>query len=128
MGKIIGSSIVIYDDFNNVLIAERGKGKNTPKVWGIFGKDIKGKETEEKCVLKAIDKDLKCTVFDLKELNTYSNTGSNDGELIKGYSGTVKEYLTCHKSINSVKWIGKKEIDNYNFSDLDRAMLEDFWK
>ena len=128
MGNVVGCSIVIYDDFNNVLIAERGKGKNTPKVWGIFGKDIKGKETEEKCVLKAIDKDLKCTVFDLKELNTYSNIESNDGVLIKGYSGTVKEYLTCHKSINSVKWIGKKEIDNYNFSDLDRAMLEDFWK
>ena len=37
MGKVVKSTIVIYDDFKNILIAERGKGKNTPKQWGLFG-------------------------------------------------------------------------------------------
>ena len=27
MGKVVKSTIVIYDDFKNILIAERGKGK-----------------------------------------------------------------------------------------------------
>ena len=44
MGKVVRCSIIIYDDFDNVLIAERGK-KNE-RTWGIFGKEIKGKETD----------------------------------------------------------------------------------
>ena len=45
MGMITRCSIIIYDDFGNVLIAERGK-RNERK-WGTFGKEIKGKETED---------------------------------------------------------------------------------
>ena len=70
MGSLVKCSIIIYDDFGNVLLAERGK-KNE-RTWGLFGKDIKGKETDEKCISKAIDKDLKCTIFDLK--SSISNT------------------------------------------------------
>ena len=36
MGMITRCSIIIYDDFGNVLIAERGK-RNERK-WGTFGK------------------------------------------------------------------------------------------
>lgn len=122
---VVRCKIVIYDDFNNVLIAERGKGKNTPKVWGLFGKEMKGKEDEEKCITKAVDKDLKCTVFDLKFLNEIKV--SNE-EVIKVFTGTVKEYLTTHKTINMVKWIGKKEITNYNFEDEDLHILNEFFK
>ena len=50
MGKVVKSTIVIYDDFKNILIAERGKGKNTPKQWGLFGKELKGKETAERAL------------------------------------------------------------------------------
>ena len=56
MGSLVKCSIIIYDDFGNVLLAERGK-KNE-RTWGLFGKDIKGKETDEKCISKAIDKDF----------------------------------------------------------------------
>ena len=48
MEKILRCSILIVDDFNNVLVAERGKGKGAIKTWGLFGKEIKGKEDEEK--------------------------------------------------------------------------------
>ena len=39
MGKVVKSTIVIYDDFKNILIAERGKGKNTPSNGGYLGKN-----------------------------------------------------------------------------------------
>ena len=32
-------SIIIYDDFGNVLIAERGK--KSERTWGIFGKELR---------------------------------------------------------------------------------------
>ena len=125
MSDTIKCSIVIYDDFNNVLIAERGKGKKVIKQWGIFGKEIKGKETDEKCILKAVDKDIKCTIFDLKHFNTYNLNDENNKHQV--YTGTIKEYITCHKSINSVKWIGKSEIDKYAFNDEEKQILIDYF-
>lgn len=121
---VVRCKIVIYDDFNNVLIAERGKGKNTPKIWGLFGKEVKGKEDDERCITKAVDKDLKCTIFDLK---AFKEIKISDDELLKVFTGTVKEYITTHKSINTVKWIGKKELNNYNFEDEDIHILNDFF-
>lgn len=126
MNNIVKCSIVIYDDFNNVLIAERGKGRNVIKEWGIFGKDLKGKETEEKCILKAVDKDIKCTIFDLNPFKTYKL--NHESEEMKVYTGTIKEYITCHKTINSVKWINKNQIDDYNFKDEEKLILKDFFE
>ena len=85
MGMITRCSIIIYDDFGNVLIAERGK-RNERK-WGTFGKEIKGKETEEKCISKAVDKDIKCTIFDLKPFKEYNLEGEEKAEKMinKGY-------------------------------------------
>ncbi len=125
MSNIVKCSIIIYDDFNNVLIAERGKGKKVVKEWGIFGKSIKGKETEEKCILKAVDKDIKCTVFDLKPFKTYIL--NDQDEKLQVYTGTIKEYITCHKTINSVKWIGRRELDNYQFNQEEKQILKDFF-
>ena len=95
MGKVVRCSIIIYDDFDNVLIAERGK-KNE-RTWGIFGKEIKGKETDEKCINKAIDKDLKCTIFDLKPFKDYT------------------------------KWIAKNKLNDYNFNEEELKILKDFF-
>lgn len=124
MGNVIRCSIIIYDDFGNVLIAERGK--KTERTWGLFGKEIKGKETVEKCICKAVDKDIKCTIFDLKQFKEYNTSDSNEGLMV--FTGSVKEYLTSHKTINSLKWINKAELENYNFNKEDLEILNDYFK
>jgi len=127
MGKVIRCSIVICDDFNNVLIAQRGKvKKNTPAVWSLFGKEIKGKESDEKCITKALEKDLKCNVFELAPFKEYIINKENE-ESLMSYTGKVKEYLTCHKEINKIMWIGKKDIDRYEFSEEEKQVLLDFF-
>lgn len=122
MGKKVRCSIVIFDDFGNVLVAERGK--KAERVWGLFGKELKGKETDEKCISKAVDKDIKCTVFDLNKFKEYD---VNEDEQLKVFTGCVKEYITTHKTINSVKWIAKKEIEDYNFNEEDKKILLDYF-
>ena len=127
MGKVIKCSIIIYDDFNNVLIAQRGKvKKNCSVIWSIFGKDMKGKESEEKCITKALEKDLKCNIFDLAPFKEYV-VNEDNGESLMVYTGKVKEYLTCHKEINKIMWIGKKDIDRYEFSEEEKQVLLDFF-
>jgi len=123
MGIVTRCSIIIYDDFGNVLIAERGK--RNERTWGIFGKEIKGKETEEKCISKVVDKDIKCTIFDLKPFKEYV---LEDEKKLKVFTGGVKEYLTCHKSINDIKWISKKNIEDYIFNDEDKMILNDYFQ
>lgn len=122
MDKILRCSILIVDDFDNVLIAERGKGKGTIKTWGLFGKEIKGKEDEERCITKAVDKDIKCNVFDLKIFKDYYENDS-----LRVFVGTVKEYITCHKSINQVRWIGKNDLDKYNLNEEDYNILNEYF-
>lgn len=126
MGKVVKSTIVIYDDFKNILIAERGRGKNTPKQWGLFGKELKGKETAERAIVKAVDKDIKCTIFDLEVYKEFT-INEETNESVQAYTGTIREYITTHKTINSTKWIGKKDIDKYNFSQEDLRIIEEYF-
>ena len=123
MGMVTKCLIIIYDDFGNVLIAERGK--RNERTWGIFGKEIKGKETEEKCISKVVDKDIKCTIFDLKPFKEYV---LEDEKKLKVFTGGVKEYINCHKSINDIKWISKKNIEDYIFNDEDKMILNDYFQ
>ena len=128
MEKVTRCSIIIYDDFNNVLIAEIGKGKReSPEVWSVIGKLMKGKETQEKCITKAIDKGLKCNIFDLNPFKEYALDGEN-GNVLAVYSGKIREAVTCHKDINKIKWIRESDMDMYDFSIQDKKALLDFFK
>jgi hypothetical protein len=127
VGKVVKCSVIICDDFNGVLIAARGKSKRgVPKVWSIFGKDIKGKENTEQCITKAIDKDLKCTIFDLIPFKEYVINEESEETLLV-YIGKVKEYITPHKDINEVKWITERELNMYDFSDGEKEILVSFF-
>jgi hypothetical protein len=126
MDKVVKCSILVCDDFNAVLIANRGKSKkDLQKVWSIFSSDIKGKGTAEKIVSKAIDKDLKCNIFDITKFKEYS---FDSGDALIVYTGKVKEYLTPHKDIKSVKWITKSKMDMYEFSNDDKEIILDYFK
>ncbi|GCD09869.1 hypothetical protein [Clostridium tagluense] len=125
MGKIVKCSIIICDDFNGVLIAARGK-KKLQKIWSIFGKDIKGKETSEQCVTKTIDKDLNCTIFDLAPFKEYV-LDKDSGDTLLVYTGKVKHYINKHKDINQIKWITERELDMYDFASGEKEILIDLF-
>ena len=126
MGRVVKCSIVICDDFNAVLIAARGK-KKLQKVWSIFGKDIKGKETSQQCVSKAIDKDLNCTIFDMMPFKEYVLDKQN-GDISVVYTGKIKHYINTHRDINQVKWITENELGMYDFEEGEKEILIDFFK
>lgn len=127
MSKVVKCSVIIRDDFNNVLIAERGKGKkDSPKQWSIIGKEMKGKENEEACVSKAVDKNLGCTIFDLTPFKEYSIREEND-EIQAVFTGRIREMVTLHKEINKVKWISKRELDNYDFAVGEKEIVLDYF-
>lgn len=126
MSKVIKCLVIVYDDYNNVLIAERGKGKkDSPKLWGMFGRNLKGKETGETCAAKVIDKELSCTIFDLTLFKEYP-LNSEEGSL-EVFTGRIREMVSLHKEINKVKWISLREIDNYEFREGEKEIILDFF-
>ncbi|WP_040214544.1 hypothetical protein [Clostridium polynesiense] len=124
MSKIIRTSIILYDSYNNVLIVQ--KGKKSEEQWGLIGKELKGKETCEKCITKAVDKDLDCAIFDLSIFGEYP-FNEQEGETVLVYTGIIRQYIVAHKSINQLKWINKNDLDSYNLLPQEKEILTEFF-
>lgn len=125
MAKIIECSIVIKDDFKNVFIVQRKAKRKEPKLWYLVGKKMKGKETTEKCINKAIKEDLKSIIFNLEpafELEI------NDLESCLVYQGELKERVVYGTEIVEGRWISEREIDNYDFAPYEKEKLIKYFK
>ena len=127
MGKIVRCSIVLYDDFKNVLIAQRGNGrKNNPIVWGIFEKEMKGKESTEKCITKIVDKELRCNIYDLEEIKKIELDDSGENtELL--FCGKLKEKIVYSKDINEIMWLSEKNLDEVEIESAAKKKIAEFF-
>lgn len=126
MGKNIGCSIIIKDDFNNVLIVQRKAKKSEPKLWSLCSRAMKGKDTKDKCLDKAAKEDLKSVLFDVSPFKEFV-VDKETGDSIAVYTAIVKERVTLGNDIVASKWIGKRNVDSYEFSDIDKEILLNFW-
>lgn len=118
MSSFTGCSVVIKDDFGNLLVLRRKVKKTEPKLWGICGKKLKGKETFEKCANRAVKDDFSVVVFDLKEIETNADNEGN-----KLFVGTIKEKVLAHKDISECKWIRADEVDTLDFHPEEKELL-----
>lgn len=125
MNKIISCSLIIKDDFNNVLIIQRKVKRGQPKVWSLLNRDIKGKETIEKCLEKIAKEDLKGIVFNLTPFKDFV---INQDESNSSYTGSIKESIVLHKDITSSKWINERSLEQYEFKETDKNILLEFFK
>ena len=124
MSKVINCSLIIKDDFNNVLIIQRKVKRGQPKLWSLLSRDIKGKETTEKCLEKIAKDDLKGIVFNLTH---FKDVSMNENETNSIYTGTIRENILLHKDITSSMWISERVIDQYDIIDYDRKILMEFF-
>lgn len=124
--KITKCSIIIFDDFNNILLCQRGKGKN-PKnlVWSTFGNLLTGRQTTEKCITKTIDKDLKCNIFNLQPFKEYSTENPEEIHLV--FTGNIKEQMTYNKEIVRTKWFSMSELENEDILPEHKELISEFF-
>lgn len=115
MRKVVECSVIIKDDFNNIFIVKRKTKKSEPKYWYTVGKKIKGRESEEKCIARAIKDDLKSIVFNLRKI------GEVENNVLEGitslYVGELKEKIVLGNDIEEGKWIKVDDIDQYEFEE-----------
>lgn len=127
MGKIIGCSLIVKDNFNNVLVIQRKAKKNEPKIWQLVSKKRRGKEDLEKTVSRAAKEDLKSILFDLEEFDEVSvDSQADSANMI--FTAIVKERMVYHKDIVAAKWINKKDVNSIELLELDRNILNTYFQ
>lgn len=123
MANLGGCSVIIKDDFDNLLVIKRKGKKTEPRLWGLCSKKIKGKESIEKCATRAVKDDLSVIVFDLKEI-AIMPFGENENHML--YVGSIKEKFVAHKDIEECKWVNINKINELEFGAFDKEMLSNY--
>lgn len=126
MSKLAGTILIIKDDFNNVLVLNKKVKKSEPETYCLVEQKARAKESAEKCVHRSVKDSLKSIVFDLEEINDYPVEGEEE-EIVKAFVGTIKERIVLDKAYIDSKWVGKNQFNNYNLSELDKKVLNDFF-
>lgn len=127
MNEVSKTSIIIFDDYRNILVVQKQKGKkNQPELWSFIEREIKGKETPEKCITKAVEHDLNNIIFNLEIVKEYD--GANESSNMIVFSGNLKGRILLHKSLYELRWINERELELYTFSSNEKEIISDFFK
>jgi 8-oxo-dGTP diphosphatase len=127
MNTYIGCSIIIYDEDNNILIAQRSKYKNSfPLYWEIVGGALEDEETPEECIRREVMEEINCNINNLKLFKVYV-INNIDRFILIVYTGKINESMQLNTEIEQVRWIGKSEIDGFNFYGNEREKLIDYY-
>lgn len=127
MTKIVGCTLIIKDDFNNVLILKKKTKRGQEEKWELLTQKLRGKENDEKCLNRAMKDVFKSIIFNLQEFKQY-NINEENKESIRVYLGDLKERFILDKSYDQAKWINRNDIEKYNIEELHKNILNDFYK
>jgi 8-oxo-dGTP diphosphatase len=128
MDTIVGCSLVIYDENNNVLIAQRSRIKHRfPLLWETVGGTLEGEETPEECIRREVKEELNCKINDLKLFKVYI-INSDDRYVLITFTGQISGNIQPNVEIEKVEWVNEDSIHNYNFMGNCKEKILDFYK
>ncbi|MGL5151055.1 MAG: hypothetical protein ACRC7N_10845 [Clostridium sp.] len=120
MDSIKKASVIIKDDFNNILIIQKKTKKNEAKFWTFVSCDVKSKAMPDNAILKEINKQLKVTIFDLKSINILPVGEECSKEI---FTGIIRESIVTHNEIAKTQWVKKDRLSEYDFKEEDIDIL-----
>ncbi|WP_321994295.1 hypothetical protein [Clostridium butyricum] len=125
MMKCTACTLIIKDDFENVLILKKKVKKGQIGKWSLLSQNLRGKESDEKCLNKASNKILKTIIFDLEPYKEFVLDSDSD-EGIRVYKGEIKGRFVLDKSYDDAQWGNKNKLSEYEFEDIDKLIMENF--
>ncbi len=125
MMKCTACTLIIKDDFENVLILKKKVKKGQIGKWSLLSQNLRGKESDEKCLNKASNKILKTIIFDLEPYKEFVLDSDSD-EGIRVYKGEIKGRFVLDKSYDDAQWVNKNKLSEYEFEDIDKLVMENF--
>lgn len=125
MMKCTACTLIIKDDFENILILKKKVKKRQIGKWSLLSQNLRGKESDEKCLNKASNKILKTIIFDLEPYKEFVLDSDSD-EGIRVYKGEIKGRFVLDKSYDDAQWVNKNKLSEYEFEDIDKLIMENF--
>lgn len=125
MMKCTACTLIIKDDFENILILKKKVKKGQIGKWSLLSQNLRGKESDEKCLNKASNKILKTIIFDLEPYKEFVLDSDSD-EGIRVYKGEIKGRFVLDKSYDDAQWVNKNKLSEYEFEDVDKLIMENF--
>lgn len=126
MAKIVACNLIIKDDFHNVLILKKKVKRGEVESWSILTQKIRGKESHDKCITRCAKDSLKSVVFDVEPFKEFISNEEAD-ESVMVYTGRIKEKIVLDKNYKDSSWIGVRNLEKYNLSELDKKILDDYF-
>lgn len=127
MSTYIGCSIIISDNKNRVLIAQRNKSKkNFPLSWETIGGALENNETPEECIRREVQEEINCNVYDLKLFKVYIINEENRYVLIV-YTGKINEEVRCNSELEQIRWVNREEVEKFDFYGNELEKLLDYY-
>ncbi|KHD16192.1 hypothetical protein AWN73_04265 [Clostridium butyricum] len=123
--KCTACTLIIKDDFENILILKKKVKKGQIGKWSLLSQNLRGKESDEKCLNKASNKILKTIIFDLEPYKEFVLDSDSD-EGIRVYKGEIKGRFVLDKSYDDAQWVNKNKLSEYEFEDIDKLIMENF--
>lgn len=123
MSKAVECTLLIKDDFNNILLLSKKVKRGEKQYWSLLSQKVRGKESEEKCIERAVKDVLKSIPFETKFVKEYNF----EDEVIKVYSAILRERVVLHKNYKEFKWISKSDIDNLELQELDKNIINEYF-
>ncbi|KJZ89236.1 hypothetical protein ClosIBUN125C_CONTIG14g00890 [Clostridium sp. IBUN125C] len=120
--KCTACTLIIKDDFENVLILKKKVKKGQIGKWSLLSQNLRGKESDEKCLNKASNKILKTIIFDLEPYKEFVLDSDSD-EGIRVYKGEIKGRFVLDKSYDDAQWVNKNKLSEYEFEDIDKLIM-----
>ncbi|WP_294377482.1 hypothetical protein [uncultured Clostridium sp.] len=125
MMKCTACTLIIKDDFDNVLIFKKKVKRGQIGKWSLLTQNVRGKESDEKCLNKASNKILKTIIFDLEPYKDFLVNEELD-EGVRVYMGGIKGRFVLDKSYDEAQWVRKDKLNEYEFEDFDKSIIADF--
>lgn len=127
MNTYIGCSIIVYDNENKVLIAQRSKYKKSfPLMWETVGGQLDGNETPEQCIRREVMEEINCNIEDLKLFKVYV-INKKDRYVLIVYTGRINDPIQPNSEIEQIRWIDEVEINKFNFYGNEREKLLEYY-
>ena len=125
MMKCTACTLIIKDDFKNILILKKKVKKGQVGKWSLLSQNLRGKESDEKCLNKASNKILKTIIFDLEPYKEFVVNEESE-ECVRVYKGEIKGRFVLDKSYDDAQWVHIDKLNEYDFEDVDKLIIEEF--
>lgn len=119
-----GCFILLKDDFDNILLIQKGK-KKSPGNWQLVGRDKKGKETNDKCIHNVIKEDLNTLVFDLESYDFKSDAEEENYSI---YVGKIKDFMNLGKTVLNSEWISRSRLETITIDEFSKKVLTNYFE